>query len=71
MTVRFHPTDAPLRAEGTRAELIAKLRELARGWTHLGKDKRADAARDGAAQLDEGALTVRVGHTQYVVIDTE
>lgn len=58
-----------MRAEGPRADLVAKLHELAEGWRHLGKDKLADASRAGAERLQAGDTSTQVGHTEYVVTD--
>lgn len=55
---------------GTRSELSAKLREMAEGWDHLAKPELSEAAKAGAEQLEEGASSVQVGRTRYVVTDT-
>lgn len=52
---------------GTRADLVAKLREMAEGWDHLAKPDNATAAAEGASELATGAASVQVGHTRYVV----
>jgi hypothetical protein len=59
----------PMRTEGPRADLVAKLHELAEGWWHLGKDQLADASRAGAERLQGGDTSIQVGHTEYVVTD--
>lgn len=55
---------------GTRSELSAKLREMSEGWDHLAKPELSEAAKAGAEQLEEGASSVQVGRTRYVVTDT-
>ncbi|MDX3551023.1 hypothetical protein PV729_04420 [Streptomyces europaeiscabiei] len=52
---------------GTRAELIALLREMATGWHHLCKDALAAQAADAAEGLAAGSFSVKVGHTVYSV----
>lgn len=65
-TLRIMHTTAP-ECHGTRDELAAELHRMSEGWYHLAKDRLADAARRGAAELEAGASSVRVGHTRYVV----
>lgn len=55
------------RIEGSRADLITRLRELATGWTHFGNTRLAEASRTGAQRLEAGAPSVRAGVTDYVV----
>lgn len=63
-------TDAPLRAEGSRSELVGKLIERAEYLWHLGKDEaRVAAVRAAAERLKAGDSSIRVGHTDYVVTD--
>lgn len=64
-----HVVIGVMRAEGSRADLVAKLHKLAEGWWHLGKDELADASRAGAERLQAGDTSIQVGHTEYVVID--
>lgn len=64
-----HVVIDPMRIEGPRADLVAKLHELAEGWWHLGKDQQADASRAGAERLQAGDTSIQVGHTEYVVTD--
>lgn len=56
-----------LREEGTRAELIAQLRNIAIGC--LGSDQLRDEAVNAAVDLEAGDSSVRVGHTVYQVTD--
>jgi len=56
-----------LQIEGSRADLVAKLREMAVGWSHLGKPQRAEASQAGAERLEAGESTIKVGPTEYVV----
>lgn len=65
----------PRRIEGTiqinvtRDEMVAMLTNLAEGWEHLGNDRLARQSAWGATALVEGASSVRVGHTVYVVTE--
>lgn len=54
--------------QGTQAEMIALLHELAEGWDHLGRQDRATAAVEAANSLNTGASTVRVGASTYSVV---
>lgn len=56
---------------GTTDELVTHLREMSEGWHHLTKDKLSEAASDAADQLEAGAFTVKVGHTIYVVQNSD
>lgn len=56
--------------EGSRAEMVAELRDRAEGWHHLCKDALRDASAQAAADLEAGhADTVKVGHTEFRVIE--
>lgn len=55
---------------GTRAELIATLREMAEGWHHLCKDELSAAATNAVVELESGSFSVKVGHTIYTVDET-
>lgn len=54
---------------GTREELVTELRRLAVGWFHLANDRLAEEAQQAVTALGEGASSVRVGHTRYVVTE--
>lgn len=57
----------PRQITGKRAELIAELTNDTGYWGMIGNDDNLTAAVDGASALAEGAESVRVGHTVYVV----
>ncbi|WP_405560623.1 hypothetical protein [Streptomyces sp. NBC_01180] len=52
---------------GTREEHLDTLNEMTLGWWHLGKDALSEAASKAVTELENGADSVRVGHTTYVV----
>lgn len=56
-----------MRKRGTRQDLVQELRTDAEAWHHLCKDKLSDAATEGAAGLEAGSFSVKVGHTVYEV----
>lgn len=56
--------------EGSRADLVAELRDRAEGWHHLCKDELRDASSEAAAALEDGRVNeVRVGHTTFRVTE--
>lgn len=63
-------SDAPLREEGSRSELVAKLHARAEYLWHMGKDYAfVERARAGAERLQAGESSTRVGYTDYVVTE--
>lgn len=60
-----------MHTEGTRAELVAQLREMSEGWSHLCKESLSIAAADAANGLEAGSFSVKVGHTTYSVTDDQ
>lgn len=58
-----------VRHTGRRDELVGLLNEHAEGWHHLANDRLYREALDGAAKLQAGDSSVRVGHTVYEVTD--
>lgn len=59
------------RETGTRAELVATLRDMSTGWFLRANDELSEAAAAGADQLEDGAFSVKVGHTVYTVTDDQ
>lgn len=55
---------------GSRAALVAELRDRAEGWHHLCKDALRDASSAAAADLEAGHVDeVQVGHTLFRVTE--
>ncbi|MFJ9408617.1 hypothetical protein [Streptomyces sp. NPDC101393] len=56
-----------MKHRASREEIVKHLEDMAVGWHHLTKDSLRDASFQGAADIEGGASTVRVGHTTYIV----
>ncbi|MFI8830581.1 hypothetical protein ACIGPN_06085 [Streptomyces afghaniensis] len=57
----------PRETRGTREALIAELTNDTGYWGMVGNDQNLTQAVDGVSALADGAASVRVGHTVYVV----
>jgi hypothetical protein len=53
---------------GTLREMTDRLRELARGYDHMGKPKKEQDYLRAAEGLEAGSFSVRVGVTTYSVV---
>lgn len=61
----------PMQETGSRAALVAKLRDEAEGWSHLCKPRLSEAASKAADDLEAGSLVrVTVGHCTYTVTES-
>jgi hypothetical protein len=56
-----------MRKTDTREALVAELRDDCGYWGFVGNDRNLTQAADGASALENGAASVEVGHTVYVV----
>ena len=52
---------------GTRAWVLAELEDGGKGWTHEGNRALALAHAAAIAEIEQGAVRVRVGHIEYEV----
>lgn len=53
---------------GTREWVLAELDEAGKGWTHFGNRPLAITHAAAIAEIEQGAVRVRVGHIEYEVV---
>ncbi len=54
---------------GTKAEVVAELRDRAEGWHHMASDAKRDRALEAAESVEAGSFSVKVGNTIFNVTD--